>query len=56
MLTILTQIGVFPAGHLLLMWLAGYRVWFAAGLGVLAGAISMLVFSFIVPGPEALTQ
>ena len=27
----LTQIGAFPATHLLLMWLAGYRVWFAGG-------------------------
>jgi steroid delta-isomerase-like uncharacterized protein len=49
MLTILTQIGAFPARHLLLMWLAGYRVWFAAGLGLLAGVISTLVLSFIVP-------
>lgn len=48
MLTILTQIGAFPARHLLLMWLAGYRVWFAAGLGILAGAISMLALSFIL--------
>jgi hypothetical protein len=31
-------------------------VWFAAGLGLLAGVISMLVLSFIVPRPEALTQ
>ena len=49
MLTILTQIGAFPARHLLLMWFAGYRVWFAAGLGLFAGAISTLVLSFIVP-------
>lgn len=45
MLTILTQIGAFPAGRLMLMWLAGYRVWFAAGLGLLAGALSTLVLS-----------
>jgi steroid delta-isomerase-like uncharacterized protein len=49
MLTILTQIGAFPERHLLLMWLAGYRVWFAAGLGLLAGGISTLMLSFIVP-------
>ncbi|EGP10237.1 hypothetical protein CSIRO_0013 [Bradyrhizobiaceae bacterium SG-6C] len=49
MLTILTQIGAFPARHLLFMWLAGYRVWFAAGLGLLAGVISTLVLSFIAP-------
>ena len=49
MLTILTQIGAFPARQLVLMWLAGYRAWFAAGLGLLAGVISMLVLSFIVP-------
>ena len=48
MLTILTQIGAFPARHLLLMWLAGYRVWFAAGLGLLAGAISTWMLSSIV--------
>jgi steroid delta-isomerase-like uncharacterized protein len=48
MLTILTQIGAFPARHLSLMWLAGYRVWFAAGLGLLAGVISTLVLSSIV--------
>jgi predicted ester cyclase len=45
MLTILTQIGAFPARHLLLMWLAGYRTWFAAGLGLLAGVISTLALS-----------
>jgi len=49
MLTILTQIGAFPARHLLLMYLAGYRVWFAAGLGLLAGVISTLALSFIAP-------
>jgi len=43
MLTILTQIGAFPARRLLLMWLAGYRVWLAAGLGLLAGAASTLI-------------
>lgn len=48
MLTILTQIGAFPARGLVLMWLAGYRVWFAAGLGMLAGVIATLVLSAIV--------
>lgn len=47
MLTILTQIGAFPARHLALMWLAGYRVWFAAGLGIFAGMISTLALSYI---------
>lgn len=45
MLTILTQIGAFPKGGLLLMWLAGYRVWIAAGLGLLAGMLSTLALS-----------
>lgn len=48
MLTILTQIGAFPARRLLLMWLTGYRVWFAAGLGLLAGVIAMLARAAIV--------
>ena len=49
MLTILTQIGAFPARHLLLMWLAGYHVWFAAGLGLFAGAILMSILSSVLP-------
>jgi len=49
LLTILTQIGAFPARHLVLMWLAGYRVWFAAVFGALAGALSAIGFSFIAP-------
>ena len=49
MLTILTQIGAFPARHLVFMWLAGYRVWFAAGLGLLAGAVLMSIRSFVLP-------
>jgi predicted ester cyclase len=48
MLTLLTQIGAFPARQLMLMWLAGYRVWFAAGLGLLTGVISTLVLSLAV--------
>lgn len=47
MLTILSQIGAFPARHLLLMWLAGYRVWFAAGFGLFVGVVSTLALSFI---------
>ena len=47
MLTMMTQIGVVPAGRLLSMWLAGSRVWFAAGLGLLTGVISTLAVSFI---------
>lgn len=47
MLTILTQVGAFPAKHLILMWLAGYRVWFAAVSGVVAGVISTLALSLM---------
>lgn len=39
MLTLMTQIEVVPARHLVSMWLAGYRVWFAAGLGLVAGML-----------------
>src|SRR5262249_43716877 len=43
-LTLMTQIGAIPAGRLLSMWFAGYRVWFAAGLGLAAGtALGMLL-------------
>jgi steroid delta-isomerase-like uncharacterized protein len=37
LLTILTQIGALERGRLASMWLAGYRVWFAAALGLIAG-------------------
>lgn len=39
MLTLLTQIGAIPATQLMVMWLAGFRVWFAAGLGLAAGML-----------------
>jgi predicted ester cyclase len=42
-LTMMTQIGAIPARHLLSMWLAGYRVRLAAGLGLTAGALLMLL-------------
>ena len=48
MLTILTQIGAFPARHLLFMWLAGYRVWFAGSLALLAGVIATLIWLSVV--------
>jgi steroid delta-isomerase-like uncharacterized protein len=38
MLTMMTQIGAYPAQRLLTLWLAGYRVWFAGALGLAAGA------------------
>jgi steroid delta-isomerase-like uncharacterized protein len=48
MLTLMSQIGAIPAKHLLLMYLAGFRVWFAAGIGLAAGALLMLLARFIV--------
>ncbi|UJW87259.1 ester cyclase [Devosia sp. SL43] len=42
MLTILTQIGAFPPHQLIAMYLSGYRVWFAAILGLAAGAVAAL--------------
>ena len=48
MLTMMTQIGAIPARHLLSMWLAGFRVWFAAGLGLLTGVLLTLAAYFIV--------
>ena len=47
-LTLMTQIGAIPARHLLIMWLAGSRVWFAAGLGVAAGALAVLLWRAIL--------
>lgn len=38
MQTILTQIGIAPRGQMLSLWLAGYRVWFAAAAGLVVGA------------------
>lgn len=48
MLTLMAQIGGggYSMGKLGLMWLAGYRVWFALGLGVAVGALTMAVLPF----------
>jgi steroid delta-isomerase-like uncharacterized protein len=43
LLTILNQIGALKPGQLISMWLAGYRVWLAAGLGIAVGAVAALV-------------
>ena len=48
MLTLMTQIGAVPAKHLLFMWLAGFRVWFAAGIGLAAGVLMVLLFQLIL--------
>ena len=37
------------------MWLAGYRVWFAAGLGLLADVILTLALSFTMLRQETAT-
>lgn len=42
-LTLMTQIGAIPARHLVSMWLAGFRVWFAGGAGVVVGALLALL-------------
>jgi SnoaL-like polyketide cyclase len=43
MLTLMAQIGGqgLSMGKLASMWLAGYRVWFAFGLGIALGALTM---------------
>jgi steroid delta-isomerase-like uncharacterized protein len=45
MLTLMAQIGGqgYSLGKLAAMWLAGYRVWFALGLGVALGTLAMAV-------------
>ena len=48
MLTLMSQIGAIPAKHLLFMYLAGFRVWFAAGIGLAAGVLLMLLARFIL--------
>ena len=48
MLTLMTQIEAIPAKHLVAMWLAGYRVWLAAGLGLAAGVFLMLLLQTAV--------
>ena len=47
-LTLMTQIGAIPAKHLVSMWLAGFRVWFAAGIGLAFGALSVLLLQLIL--------
>lgn len=47
MLTLMTQIGAIPARHLMLMWLAGFRVWIAAGSGLVIGAALMLLWQLV---------
>jgi hypothetical protein len=46
MLTLMSQIGAIPARHLVSMYLSGFRVWFAAGIGLAAGVLLTL---FAVP-------
>ncbi|MGQ3214136.1 MAG: ester cyclase [Shinella sp.] len=48
MLTLMAQIGGqgLSMGKLASMWLAGYRAWFALGLGVVLGALGTALASF----------
>ena len=48
MFTLMSQIGAIPAKHLLVMYLAGFRVWFAASFGLAAGVLLMLFARFIL--------
>lgn len=46
MMTLFTQIGALSSGRLVAMWLAGHRVWFALGIGlVVGGLLASLVLS-----------
>jgi predicted ester cyclase len=47
-LTLMTQIGAIPARHLLIMWLSGFRVWLAAGVGITVGILAMLLLRAIL--------
>ncbi len=49
-LTLMAQIGGggFSMGKLAAMWLAGYRVWFALGLGIALGALTMAMLRLIL--------
>ncbi|MBJ3783279.1 ester cyclase [Devosia sediminis] len=38
MLTLMSQIGGYPAGHLAGLWISSFKVWIAAGLGLVLGA------------------
>jgi len=48
LLTILTQIGALRRGQLISMWLAGYRVWFAAALGLVCGVGATIAATALV--------
>ena len=48
LLTILTQIGALERGRLVSMWLAGYRVWFAAALGLAGGVAAALAATTLI--------
>ena len=48
MLTLMSQIGAIPPKHLVSMYLAGFRVWFAAGIGLAAGVLLTLFARFIL--------
>ncbi len=50
MQTILTQIGIVPDSQMLSLWLAGYRVWLAAAVGVIAGIVGTLALSPLLGG------
>jgi hypothetical protein len=45
--TMMTQIGAIPARHLVSMWLADFRMWFAAGIGLVMGALLVLLAQFV---------
>lgn len=50
MLTLMAQIGGqgFSMAKLASMWLAGYRVWFALGLGTALGVLAMALLRFML--------
>lgn len=47
-LTMLIQIGAIPARHLVSMWFAGSRVWFAGAAGISIGAALVLLLQSVV--------
>jgi steroid delta-isomerase-like uncharacterized protein len=47
-LTMFTQIGAIPARHLVSMWLAGFRAWFAGGAGIVVGALLALLLQSVL--------
>lgn len=48
MLTLMTQIEAISSRQLLGMWLAGFRVWFAAGLGTMGGVLLTLLLQAVL--------